>query len=180
MSTLAPPIRVETIGVDTDWTVFAACAGQADLMYPDEVLDDNPEADIDWAPALSLCGMCPVRQECLAHAMRWNDVECGVLGGMTPESRRAYRRSQSQYLVPHGTMTGYVNHKCRCDQCMERNRTYRLDPGTSTQADIGNAQDHTGSDADDELARLLAEQADDAADDHIDLVSRDDLDLEAA
>ena len=37
--------------------------------------------------ALSLCGTCPVINECLDYAME-NNVEHGIYGGKTPEQRK--------------------------------------------------------------------------------------------
>lgn len=43
--------------------------------------------------ARGFCGVCPVRTECLAHALD-ERVEFGIWGGMTERERRALLRSR--------------------------------------------------------------------------------------
>lgn len=64
-----------------DWRTSAACLGREDDMFP-----DNSEAGI--AHAKAICGPCPVRDACLADALRTGDNHWGIRGGLKPEERR--------------------------------------------------------------------------------------------
>lgn len=50
-----------------------------------------PQPWEDETPAKLICGRCPVREACLAHALNANE-EYGVWGGLSPEERREMRR----------------------------------------------------------------------------------------
>jgi hypothetical protein len=55
----------------------------------------HPEIDFFGKPwklsaAQAVCFSCPVREECLAYAMEWEEPD-GVWGGLTPAQRRALR-----------------------------------------------------------------------------------------
>ena len=43
--------------------------------------------------AIRICGRCPVRDECLAHALDY-DERHGVWGGLTADERRALRHGR--------------------------------------------------------------------------------------
>jgi hypothetical protein len=45
--------------------------------------------------AKRICGVCPVRTDCLADALIRRDVAFGVLGGLTPNERRRLLRDQT-------------------------------------------------------------------------------------
>ena len=49
-----------------------------------------PEVGQRAKPALEICGLCPVRNECLADALECGD-EHGIRGGMTAGARRVHR-----------------------------------------------------------------------------------------
>lgn len=34
-------------------------------------------------------------------------------------------KRQPKAKLPHGTLGGYTNHKCRCDKCLEAHRDYQ-------------------------------------------------------
>ena len=69
------------------WTQRAACRGtDTDIFFP-----ASPEEE---AEALSICATCPVRAQCLEHAIR-NRETYGIWGGMTPEQRRRVRRERA-------------------------------------------------------------------------------------
>lgn len=178
---------IEPIVVDPNghWSQLSACSGHSELMYPDDiaydddlnpiyVLDDKGDVQpiaVDWAPALAICDGCPVRNQCLDQAMQTGDVFFGVLGGMTPEARRKYRSSMREHVIPHATVTGYTNYDCRCDPCMYAYRAATADrknPIVDVEVEVidivANARANTPQElaaesADDELARLIAEQA---------------------
>lgn len=70
-------------GDQETWSARAACRA-AD---PDELFVDGAAQN----RAKVICTGCPVRTECLAHALD-NRVEHGIWGGMTERERRALLR----------------------------------------------------------------------------------------
>lgn len=86
-----------------DWQDEAECRGTEPRWFYAEVLRRNDDSstpryynEMRWR---ELCPVCPVRDQCLAHAIlhreRW-----GVWGGLTP----AARRNVEEFLV-EGTVT---------------------------------------------------------------------------
>lgn len=71
-----------------DWRESAAYLGREDDMFP-----DNSEAGI--ASAKAICGPCPVRDACLADALRTGDNHWGIRGGLKPEERRKLAKGDS-------------------------------------------------------------------------------------
>jgi WhiB family transcriptional regulator, redox-sensing transcriptional regulator len=69
---------------------------QRDVWLDDALCRDHelvtffPEHGQRAAPALEICGRCPVRNECLADALECGD-EHGIRGGMTAGARRVHR-----------------------------------------------------------------------------------------
>ncbi len=59
------------------WREHAKCAGKGDLFF-DDLRDQQAKA---------ICADCPVREQCLDHAVRTPE-QYGVWGGMTPRERR--------------------------------------------------------------------------------------------
>lgn len=47
------------------------------------------------ARAKKICGSCPIREECLEHALT-NRIEFGVWGALTADERRKLRRKRSR------------------------------------------------------------------------------------
>ena len=70
------------------WLKRAACLGREDAMFP-----DNNEAGI--ASAKRICEPCPVRDACLADALRTGDNHWGIRGGLKPEERRKLAKQDS-------------------------------------------------------------------------------------
>jgi hypothetical protein len=70
------------------WLKQAACLGRYDEMHP-----DNSEAGI--ANAKRICEPCPVRDACLADALRTGDNHWGIRGGLKPEERRKLAKEDS-------------------------------------------------------------------------------------
>lgn len=65
------------------WWHHATCAGiGSDLFFVDKG-DSTHDAK-------RACGMCPVREQCLADAL-CDDVEYGIFGGLSPMARRPLR-----------------------------------------------------------------------------------------
>lgn len=70
--------------------------------------DDADELFVTGAQqreAREFCRACPVRTECLAHALD-EGVEFGVWGGMTERERRALLRSRPDVTSWHDLLTG--------------------------------------------------------------------------
>ncbi|WP_433456432.1 WhiB family transcriptional regulator (plasmid) [Streptomyces sp. CA-142005] len=75
----------DLVGVttDSDWGRRAACAqGHPDQLFVEGAAQNRAKA---------VCLGCPVRTECLAHALD-SRIEFGVWGGMTERERRALLR----------------------------------------------------------------------------------------
>lgn len=51
-----------------------------------------PSTRTEAAVAKAICAECPVRQECLDHAVRYREI-FGIWGGKTEKERRALRRA---------------------------------------------------------------------------------------
>ncbi len=70
------------------WRKRAACRGlDAEIFYP--ATDD----EADTAAAKEICGVCPVREACLEHALAYRERE-GIWGGMTERERRRIIRQR--------------------------------------------------------------------------------------
>ena len=76
------------------WQVDTPCAGKPDLFFATE--DEPNYSDLGWAP---VCAACPVRTDCLAHALRIGEP-FGVWGGFTPTARWNLAK-----LLRRGTVT---------------------------------------------------------------------------
>ena len=80
--------RPQILPTRTDWFDEAACRGTGtDVFFP------VSEGDADGAK--KLCATCPVREECLEHALSMSPAPEGVWGGLTRiERHRLTRRRQ--------------------------------------------------------------------------------------
>ena len=108
------------------WMAQAACIGKtADLFYPER----HDAVEVKYAVAI--CQACPVRQECLAHAIATGE-DHGVWGGLTPGQRwdhahgqapRRQGRPPTMRPIVHGTAAGYQAHYRRgtdpCQPCRD-------------------------------------------------------------
>ena len=66
------------------WQDRAACFGvDPDLFFP--------ITEEEAGPALTYCRVCPIREECLAWALK-NGERYGVWGGLTEQQRRRLQR----------------------------------------------------------------------------------------
>jgi WhiB family transcriptional regulator, redox-sensing transcriptional regulator len=66
------------------WAEQAACSGcSPDLFYP--------ERGGRTEEAKKVCAICPVRKECLDHALAAGEVH-GIWGGLSEKQRRRVRR----------------------------------------------------------------------------------------
>jgi WhiB family transcriptional regulator, redox-sensing transcriptional regulator len=97
------------------WQDRAACKGhQPDLWYPDGMQGQNDA--YRYAAARVVCDTCPVKADCLAHAIA-NDERHGMWGGLTPTERKALakgrRRSEPDIDV------GLPADTRQCDTCTD-------------------------------------------------------------
>lgn len=91
---LVDPLRVEPDAAP-GWLAQAKCSGvDPDLFFPGRGVDTKtPKA---------ICAGCPVRAECLDHAMSRNEKH-GIWGGTSERERRRMRRTGA-YSVPVDTI----------------------------------------------------------------------------
>lgn len=85
--------------VDYTWQFFAACRGTAPELFlgPDE---ERPRDRVRRERlALLVCDSCPVRAECLTHALQVPERH-GVWGATTPEQRLALDRAGQSPFGP--------------------------------------------------------------------------------
>nr|WP_055533905.1 WhiB family transcriptional regulator [Streptomyces graminilatus] len=75
------------MGVDTDGAENWEARGVCRTADPDELFVEGAAQN----RAKAVCGGCPVRTQCLAHALD-HRIEFGVWGGMTDRERRALLR----------------------------------------------------------------------------------------
>lgn len=112
---------------DPNWMDRAACKGLTREMFPSESGKEN----IRWKrvallPARKICGLCPVRAECLDYAMTLpvESIRHGVWAGMDRwelEAERRRRGLAGPYKpIVHGTHRGYRAHLDRAEEaCRE-------------------------------------------------------------
>lgn len=75
------------------WLDRAACRGdEVSAFYPPLRPESKSERAARELVAKEICGGCPVRVECLDHAMR-HDERFGIWGGLTDAERRHLPRS---------------------------------------------------------------------------------------
>ena len=73
------------------WATKAACAGvDPALMFPGQ--------GDDTRPAKAVCDGCPVKAECLNHALRHHE-NWGIWGGTSEKERRQMRRTRRRRAI---------------------------------------------------------------------------------
>lgn len=77
------------------WWEEAACSGGDTNAWFGE--RRGPSSD-DTKLALSICGGCPVKDECLAWAMRVGE-HYGIFGGLFPDERHALTKAAREITV---------------------------------------------------------------------------------
>lgn len=82
-----PATALRSIG-DTSWHPRGACYGM-DPEEAEELFFPRPRDLCAIAEAKSLCGRCPVRRDCLNHALE-NGIKEGTWGGLTKAERRPW------------------------------------------------------------------------------------------
>ncbi|MEV4452872.1 WhiB family transcriptional regulator [Streptomyces mirabilis] len=91
----APATGLRSIG-DTSWHSRGACHGM-DPEDADAVFFPLPRDHEAIAEAKELCGLCPVRRDCLNYALE-NALKEGVWGGLTEAERRPWHDGLPQRL----------------------------------------------------------------------------------
>jgi WhiB family transcriptional regulator, redox-sensing transcriptional regulator len=117
------------------WMAEALCRQVGPVIFYAEAPDGlvgkflaawNREANRE---AKSICAICPVRPECLDHAID-TDERHGIWGGMTPDERRAEARQRAARPATTaraacGTRWGYKQHQrageTACEPCRDAN-----------------------------------------------------------
>ncbi len=102
------------MGMSDEWRARSACRSlPVDHFYP-------PEGQSATAEARAACAACPVRGECLEHAVAHEDH--GYWAGTSARERRRMRRERGVKLdtpalpatliaAGHGTVAGYERHR---------------------------------------------------------------------
>lgn len=71
-----------------DWHTHATCSGDVRAnFYPPFSSERKAQRVGRERRAKALCGLCPVREECLSFALN-NDEKFGIWGGTTERERR--------------------------------------------------------------------------------------------
>ena len=99
----AMPVTVRTelrSQITPDWGQRAACASER--FDPDWWF--TPADDPDHTTARTICGSCPARRSCLAHALATGEPE-GIWGGFD-EAERAWQR----LALAEGTSVSAILH----------------------------------------------------------------------
>lgn len=84
-------LLAETLGLEVaaqPWRAQAACRG----LDPEFFYAGRGEFE-EWAEAKAVCRLCPVRLECLEHALDACE-RFGVWGGLSHKERRLLKRSR--------------------------------------------------------------------------------------
>ncbi|MET9557184.1 WhiB family transcriptional regulator [Streptomyces sp. NPDC006645] len=81
---------------DTSWHVRGACYGM-DPEEADELFFPRPRDLCAIAEARALCAQCPVRRDCLNHALE-NKIKEGTWGGLTKAERRPWHDGLPQRM----------------------------------------------------------------------------------
>ena len=71
------------------WYTFAECRGLTTSDRDDIFFPSRGDAT---APAKKICAVCPVRGECLDHALTHGE-KYGIWGGLSERERRRIRRA---------------------------------------------------------------------------------------
>ncbi|MFP8959148.1 WhiB family transcriptional regulator [Streptomyces nanhaiensis] len=91
----APATGLRAIG-DTSWHTYGVCHGM-DPEDADAVFFPLPRDYEAIAEAKELCGLCPVRRDCLDFALE-NVLREGIWGGLTEAERRPWHDGLPQRL----------------------------------------------------------------------------------
>lgn len=119
--------------VPGEWAERGACRGSDANFFPTQEFKGGASLRMrrEIAEAKAVCARCPVKDECLAHALR-NEEPDGIWGGLTREGRKRLRLGQvvsTRKPINHGTAGGYIAHRRRkeepCKWCVSAHATYQ-------------------------------------------------------
>lgn len=82
--------QVIQLDQERKWQHQAKCLGATKAFFPPKE-DRTPNEDPTTSAAKAVCVGCPVRLECLEHALVRN-IRHGVWGGTSERERRQFRR----------------------------------------------------------------------------------------
>lgn len=79
---------MSALRIDDTWQVKAACRGpQAAVFFPPSYVERKDDKLEREHRAKAICALCPVREPCLAYALRIREPH-GIWGGLTEAERR--------------------------------------------------------------------------------------------
>jgi WhiB family redox-sensing transcriptional regulator len=82
-----------TVHTLDNWRTRAACRGpETALFFPPATSERREDRDARERRAKSICRGCPVRTECLDHALRVGEMH-GIWGGLNELERRGLTES---------------------------------------------------------------------------------------
>lgn len=98
------------------WRDQAACAAPVvdpEVMYPESMTGART------SEARRICRACPVKADCLTHALETDQRE-GIWGGLTPKERARFRAGDGTHLDPDGRL----RKPCGTDRAFRVHKTY--------------------------------------------------------
>lgn len=88
-----------------EWMTEAACGPlPKEIFFPENLRSGSLRIAV--ATAFATCAKCPVRSQCLQHAIAEEEFDFGIWGGLDP----AERRSAAGIPVPAGRQSGRHLH----------------------------------------------------------------------
>lgn len=82
-----------TVNTLDNWRIRAACRGpETALFFPPANAERRDERDARERRAKSICRECPVRTQCLDHALHVGEMH-GIWGGLNESERRGLQES---------------------------------------------------------------------------------------
>lgn len=115
-----------------EWTERALCKGSDLNFYPSQPMRGGQSLELRAAvkACKELCRKCPVKADCLEHAVKYD--EPGLWAGTTRDKRRSLARGErvvSRRPINHGTIGGYIAHIRRgeelCRPCKDAHAMYQ-------------------------------------------------------
>jgi len=77
-----------TVNTLEQWRTRAACRGpETSLFFPPSNTERREDRELREARAKAICWQCPVRIECLEHALHVGEAH-GIWGGLNEHERR--------------------------------------------------------------------------------------------
>lgn len=89
------PVGGSTRDRAEDWWSLAACRGSDAPEFFPEDFSPGPRREAALAAARRVCASCPVRADCLNHAVTWHEPK-GVWGGLTAAERAVFAQHRRE------------------------------------------------------------------------------------